>query len=74
MQLKLNYAIGDAIRRLRVESNKTLRDIASSAFISYGYLSDVERGRKQPSLSILDEIIYALGVSRAEFWVEVENA
>jgi transcriptional regulator with XRE-family HTH domain len=70
--LKLNYAVGDAIRRIRKNNNQTLRDIATTAYISFSYLSDVERGFKQPSLSMLDNIISALGVSRSEFWVEVE--
>lgn len=39
---------GDELRRLRIEAGKTMAELAESLGISVPYLSDVERGRRNP--------------------------
>ena len=42
--------LGSRIRALREEAHVALADASASAGISYSYLSDVERGRRLPTL------------------------
>jgi transcriptional regulator with XRE-family HTH domain len=59
----LRTAIGEEIRRNRVNQGRTLRDVAKSAVVSLGYLSEIERGVKEPSSEMLAAICEALDVT-----------
>jgi transcriptional regulator with XRE-family HTH domain len=52
--------IGDVLRRVRTSQGRTLREVSDSARVSLGYLSEVERGRKEPSSELLNAICDAL--------------
>jgi transcriptional regulator with XRE-family HTH domain len=54
--------IGDVLRRARMSQGRTLREVSDSARVSLGYLSEVERGRKEPSSELLNAICDALDV------------
>ena len=54
--------IGDVLRRVRMSQGRTLREVSDSARVSLGYLSEVERGRKEPSSELLNAICDALEV------------
>ncbi|MEQ3554030.1 helix-turn-helix transcriptional regulator [Pseudonocardia nematodicida] len=62
----LREAIGSALRRARTARRRTLRDISRGARVSLGYLSEVERGRKEPSSELLAAICEALGITVAD--------
>lgn len=67
----LRTAVGEELRRLREEKNKTLRSVSSSAAISLGYLSEIERGLKEPSSEVLQSIARSLGTSLPEILLRV---
>ncbi|MBW0104138.1 helix-turn-helix domain-containing protein [Pseudonocardia sp. KRD291] len=67
----LREAIGSGLRRSRTARRRTLRDISRAARVSLGYLSEVERGRKEPSSELLASICEALDVTVAELLAEV---
>jgi transcriptional regulator with XRE-family HTH domain len=54
--------IGDVLREARTSQGRTLREVSDSARVSLGYLSEVERGRKEPSSELLNAICDALEV------------
>lgn len=56
----LREAIGERLRRTRTTQRRTLREVSRSAQVSLGYLSEVERGRKEPSSELLAAICDAL--------------
>lgn len=58
----LREAIGDSLRRARLAQHRTLREVSTSARVSLGYLSEVERGRKEASSELLAAICAALDV------------
>lgn len=62
MALLLREAIGGTIRRARTERRRTLRDVSRDARVSLGYLSEIERGRKEPSSELLAAICEALAL------------
>lgn len=62
MTVLLREVVGDALRRVRTAQGRTLREVSDSARVSLGYLSEVERGRKEASSELLNAICTALDV------------
>jgi transcriptional regulator with XRE-family HTH domain len=59
--------IGDAIRRLRTERRKTLRQFAAIAGIPPAALSAYEHGRQLPDPHTIRSLLTVLGVTAEEF-------
>jgi transcriptional regulator with XRE-family HTH domain len=62
----MREVIGDVLRQARTTQGRTLREVSDSARVSLGYLSEVERGRKEPSSELLNAICDALEVPLSE--------
>jgi transcriptional regulator with XRE-family HTH domain len=60
MTVLLREAIGDRLRHARTNQRRTLREVSRAARVSLGYLSEVERGRKEASSELLASICDAL--------------
>lgn len=60
MTVLLREAIGDRLRHARTNQRRTLREVSRAARVSLGYLSEVERGRKEASSELLSAICEAL--------------
>ena len=58
----LRRVIGTVLRRVRTGQGRTLHDVARAAGVSLPYLSEIERGRKEPSSEVLAAICRALGL------------
>lgn len=71
MTVLLREAIGDRLRRTRTSQSRTLRDVSRQARVSLGYLSEVERGRKEPSSELLASICDALDLPLDELLIRV---
>jgi transcriptional regulator with XRE-family HTH domain len=56
----LRNALGETLRHARIGQSRTLRDVSTVANVSLGYLSEVERGRKEASSELLAAICEAL--------------
>lgn len=67
----LRYLLGDVLRRHRQQQARTLREVASAARISLGYLSEVERGQKEASSELLTSICAALGIRLSDVLSDV---
>lgn len=65
--------LGEVLRRRRTAQGRTLREVAASARVSLGYLSEVERGRKEASSELLAAICAALGVPMSAVMREVSD-
>jgi transcriptional regulator with XRE-family HTH domain len=63
--------LGDVLRRKRQDEGRTLRQLAADARISPGYLSEIERGQKEPSSELLAAICVALDMRLSELLREV---
>lgn len=57
---------GDVIRSLRIEKKKTLHDVAEMTGISLGYISEVERGKKEASSEVMETISLAFGLKLSD--------
>ncbi|WP_068151840.1 helix-turn-helix domain-containing protein [Rhodococcoides corynebacterioides] len=70
----LREALGDSLRRTRVAQSRTLREVSTTARVSLGYLSEVERGRKEASSELLNAICEALDVPLSDVLSDVSVA
>jgi transcriptional regulator with XRE-family HTH domain len=59
----LRELVGKTLRHSRLEQGRSLRDVAKSARVSLGYLSEVERGQKEASSEMLNSICAALEIN-----------
>lgn len=71
MTVLLREAVGERLRRARADQSRTLRDVSRAARVSLGYLSEVERGRKEASSELLGSICDALDLPLPELLVTV---
>lgn len=57
------HVLGERLRRLRHERGETLGETARRAGLSPQYLSEIERGIKEPSSEMIAAVTGALGVT-----------
>ena len=70
----LREVLGDVLRQARITQGRTLRQVSDSARVSLGYLSEVERGRKEASSELLSAICDALDVPLSEVFAIVSDS
>ncbi|MEO7752625.1 MAG: helix-turn-helix transcriptional regulator [Terracoccus sp.] len=59
----LRDVFGALLRRRRQRQGRTLAEVAAAAGISVAYLSELERGLKEPSSEMIEAVCVALGSS-----------
>ncbi|WP_067821702.1 helix-turn-helix domain-containing protein [Actinomadura kijaniata] len=67
-------ALGRCLRRLRVERGEILVETARRAGISPQYLSEIERGVKEPSSEMIAAVAGALDLTLADLTFEVARS
>jgi transcriptional regulator with XRE-family HTH domain len=67
----LRSALGDVLRRIRLDQGRTLAEVSARAGMSMPYLSEVERGRKEASSEVLAALCDALEVPLSRVLGEV---
>lgn len=65
--------LGRSLRAAREEQGGRLVDVAERAGISPQYLSEIERGRKEPSSEMIAAVTGALGVDLADLLADIEG-
>jgi transcriptional regulator with XRE-family HTH domain len=61
-------AVGEHVRRLRVQAGMSLRTLARQSGFSPSFMSQVENGQVSPSISSMEKIAGAVGVSLGDFF------
>ena len=56
------HVLGEVLRGERLDQERILTEVAATAGVSPQYLSEIERGRKEPSSEILGSVSEALGL------------
>lgn len=62
----MRVLIGEELRTVRMDRGLSLRDVSRLAAVSPGYISEIERGVKEPSSEFLAAITGALDVCLAD--------
>lgn len=63
--------VGEVLRARRLAAGLTLRDVSARARVSLGYISEVERGQKEPSSELLAALAGALEVPLSQVLFDV---
>ena len=61
--MNVNKQLGMRIRYLREQKKMTLEDLSFESNVNKNYLSDLERGNRNPTVKILERIALALEIS-----------
>jgi predicted transcriptional regulator len=65
------HVLGERLRTVRHDRGETLGDIATRAGVSPQYLSEMERGLKEPSSEMIAAVAGALDVSLGELTLDI---
>lgn len=60
--------IGEKLKRLRQANSLTQEELANRAYLTKGFISQLERDLTSPSIATLKDILEILGVSLADFF------
>jgi transcriptional regulator with XRE-family HTH domain len=71
--LLLREVIGSNLRAHREHQKRSLRDVSANARVSLGYLSEIERGRKEASSELLACICDALDLELADLLTDAST-
>ena len=71
--MKAQEQLGMRVKYLRKKLRWSQEDLALSANINKNYICDLENGRRNPSLEILERIAIAFNISLAELFKGVES-
>ncbi|HET7351878.1 MAG TPA: helix-turn-helix transcriptional regulator [Marmoricola sp.] len=71
--LLFRASLGDVLRAERVRQGMTLRELSTSARVSLGYISEIERGQKEASSELLQALCEALDVPLSGVLREVSD-
>lgn len=69
----IREVVGETLRGIRLRQRRTLRQVSAAARVSLGYLSEIERGQKEPSSELLAAICEALDVRLSDLFAEVTD-
>ena len=70
---RVNKEVGDTIRELRKEKHLSQEKLADAIDSHQVYISEIEKGIKLPSLTIINNIAKAFDVSLTHFMSRVEQ-
>ena len=71
--MKAQEQLGMRIKFLRKQLRWSQEDLALNANINKNYISDLENGRRNPSLDILERIAVAFNITLAELFNGIET-
>ena len=72
-EIDANYELGKRIQYLRVSRKMSQEDLALESGVNKNYLSDLERGCRNPTVKILAKIAKGLGISLSDLFKGVGN-
>ena len=71
--MNVNKQLGMRIKYLRSLKKWSQEDLALEAGINKNYLSDLERGSRNPTVKVLDKIAKTLGITLEELFKGIES-
>ncbi len=67
---KISAQLGQNMKRIRIKKKMSQGDIARALDADRGYISNIENGKKNPTIATVAKIANALGVSADELLKE----
>ncbi|OOV26553.1 transcriptional regulator [Flavobacterium sp. LM5] len=66
--MDLKQKIGDKVKIIREERHLTIEYLANISDVDRNYISDIEKGKRNVSVEILEKIVLALGTDLGTFF------
>ena len=63
---KISEQLGKNMKRIRAKKKMSQGDIARALEVDRGYISNIENGKKNPTLATIQRLAQALGISADE--------
>ena len=63
---KISAQLGQNMKRIRAKKGMSQGDIARALDVDRGYISNIENGKKNPTIATIQKLANALGVSADE--------
>jgi transcriptional regulator with XRE-family HTH domain len=63
---KISAQLGQNMKRIRAKKKMSQGDIARALEVDRGYISNIENGKKNPTIATIQRLANALGVSAKE--------
>lgn len=71
--MDINKQLGMRIKYLRTLKKWSQEDLALEAEVNKNYLSDLERGERNPTVKVLEKIAKALGISISDLFKGIQS-
>lgn len=71
--MQINRAVAQTIRELRRKKHVSQEVLAEAIDSHQVYISEIENGKKQPSISVLHNIATYFGLSLSEFFAFIDE-
>ncbi len=71
--MDVSVAFGKALRRLRITKNLTQEQLGLEAGLRRTFISSLELGQKQPSISTIQKLAVVLEISMSKLLQQVEK-
>ena len=71
--MNINTQLGMRIKYLRKQKGMSQEDLALESGVNKNYLSDLERGNRNPTVVVLEKIAYALGESLSSLFKGIQS-
>lgn len=68
MSMDIQKEFGRLVRKRRRDLDMSQEELGHKSDLNRGYISDIERGKRNPSLEVIDRIARALDVSLSELF------
>jgi XRE family transcriptional regulator, fatty acid utilization regulator len=65
--------IGPALKRVRKQMGITQARVAATGKINRGYVSDLERDENKPTIDMIFQVAYGLGIEPYELVRQIQN-
>ncbi len=70
-QIRIRFGL--AIRNLRLKQELTQEELAHRALLHRTYLTDIERGTRNPSIEVIEKLANGLGINLADLFRLAES-
>ena len=71
--MNIETQLGMRIKYLRSQKKMSIEELALECNISANYLCELENGKRNPSLNVLDKIAKGLGISMSSLLEGIES-
>ncbi len=71
--MNVETQLGMRIKYLRNQKKMSIEELALESSISANYLCELENGKRNPSLNVLDKIAKGLGISMSSLLEGIES-